>query len=487
MSIGNFEQFLEALGEFESGRPSGDPEQYEAVNEFTGATGKYQFTQILMQDLDYYQNDSELFDNIWDGEFLGKNGIISYESWKNNPAVQETGIRESFFTNYGYVNAVLSENNIPTLDTTFLANNQDTKTIRFYKLNEERTDFERDVNGQPVLNEDPNLTQVNLSLSGIIAGAHLRGGFGVGEVISELDGKNVIDFTDTTTFDIEYYKIFLYDEINTSVFKYINDFGDYDAQKSDFILDSYGDAQNYVLFGTLNQNLIEGDDGNDRLYGLQGDDTLNGGNGNDTLDGGFGFDRLDGGSGIDTVTYDFFSGNVNANLANGEVTFPDNSSNTNESIINVENLIGAQGNDSLVGNSADNDLNGNSGNDTLSGSSGNDTLTGSSGADLLLDGSGRNIFKYLETSDSTTTARDRIHLDSGFDKVDLSAMDANENIEENQNFVFIGSANFSSAGQVRFDSTNNLILANVDSNLAADLEIQSLVSFTTLNESDFIL
>lgn len=70
--------------------------------------------------------------DVWNGEFLEKNGITSLESWKNNPAVQETGIRESFFTNYGYVNAVLSESDIPSLDMTFLANNENTKTVKFY-------------------------------------------------------------------------------------------------------------------------------------------------------------------------------------------------------------------------------------------------------------------------------------------------------------------------------------------------------------------
>ena len=164
MTKGNFEEFLEALGEFESGRPSGDPEQYEAVNDFTGATGKYQFTQILMLDLDYYQNDSQLFDNVWDGEFLGKNGITSLESWKNSPAVQETAIRESFFTNYGYVNAVLSENNIPTLNTTFLSSNQDPKTVKFYKLNADRSDFECDANGQPVVNYPRSYRELLASL-----------------------------------------------------------------------------------------------------------------------------------------------------------------------------------------------------------------------------------------------------------------------------------------------------------------------------------
>ncbi|AFY56422.1 putative calcium-binding protein [Rivularia sp. PCC 7116] len=301
MSKGNFEEFLEALGAFESGKPSGDSEQYSSVNNVTGATGKYQFTQRLMQDLDYYQNDSNLSDNIWDGEFTGKNGITSLESWKNSPAVQETGIRESFFTNYGYVNSELRKNSIPTLDTTFLANNKDTKTIKFYKLNNDLTDFERDENGQPVLNENLELTQVNLSLSGIIAGAHLRGGFGVGEVISKLNGKDLVDFTDTTQFDVEYYKTYLYDEINTSIFKYINDFGNYNTQISDFELPSYGDAQNYLLFGTLNQNSIEGGNGNDKIYGLEENDTLTGLDGNDSLYGGAGSDKLLGGDGNDLI------------------------------------------------------------------------------------------------------------------------------------------------------------------------------------------
>ena len=300
MTKGNFEQFLEELGAFESGKPSGDPEQYQAVNNVTAATGKYQFTQVLMKQLGYYK-DGNLEHTPWDGEFLGKNGITSIESWKNSPAVQETGIRESFFTNYNFVNTKLSEKNIPTLDEAFLSNNQDTKTVKFYKLNADRTDFERDANGQPVLNEDPELTQVNLSLSGIIAGAHLRGGSGVGEVISEFDQKDVVDFTDVTEFDLEYYRNNLYDEINTSIFKYINDFGNYDAQNSDFELSSYGDTQNYVLYGTLNQNSIDGADGNDKIYGLQEDDALAGFNGNDSLYGGAGSDTLIGGNGNDLL------------------------------------------------------------------------------------------------------------------------------------------------------------------------------------------
>ena len=152
--------------------------------------------------------------------------------------------------------------------------------------------------------------------------------------------------------------------------------------------DIHGDSNDNLLNGTFDSDTIDGKEGNDTLNGIGGDDTLIGGSGDDLLDGGFGFDSLDGGSGIDTVTYDFFSGNVNANLNTGEVTFPGNSTRTDETITNVENLIGARGNDSLVGNSANNRLDGNLGNDTLSGGSGDDTLIGGNGDDLLDGGFG---------------------------------------------------------------------------------------------------
>ena len=40
---------------------------------------------------------------------------------------------------------------------------------------------------------------------------------------------------------------------------------------------------------------------------------------------------------------------------------------------------------------------------------------------------------------------------------------------------------------MRFDTANNLIQANVNSDLVADLEIESLIDFNSLAESDFIL
>ena len=55
------------------------------------------------------------------------------------------------------------------------------------------------------------------------------------------------------------------------------------------------------IFGTRDNDILEGTTGDDSLYGLEGDDTLNGGNGKDTFYGGIGNDRLNGGAGNDSL------------------------------------------------------------------------------------------------------------------------------------------------------------------------------------------
>lgn len=155
-------------------------------------------------------------------------------------------------------------------------------------------------------------------------------------------------------------------------------------------IELFGDPQileNETLKGDNRNNILDGGDGNDTLQGFDGNDTLRGGNDNDFLDGGYGFDFIDGGSGNDTVTYDFFYGNVYADLRTGVVKFPGNSYFF-ETLENVENIIGAEGHDWLTGNSADNLLEGGSGKDTLDGENGHDTLSGGNGDDRLYGDSG---------------------------------------------------------------------------------------------------
>jgi Ca2+-binding RTX toxin-like protein len=70
--------------------------------------------------------------------------------------------------------------------------------------------------------------------------------------------------------------------------------------------DSLGDSSD------ADADILQGLDGDDRLYGYGGDDSLDGGNGNDTLNGGPGVDTLSGGAGDDSL-----SDSRGANLISG--------------------------------------------------------------------------------------------------------------------------------------------------------------------------
>ncbi|HKJ63373.1 MAG TPA: calcium-binding protein [Hyphomicrobiales bacterium] len=128
--------------------------------------------------------------------------------------------------------------------------------------------------------------------------------------------------------------------------------------------------------GSNGANVITGDAGNNRLLGFNGNDTIYGGDGDDFINGGSGADILDGGNGIDTVTYDYFSGDLDIDLAAGTAG--------SESATNFENAIGSQGINQITGTSGDNEIDGQGGNDTIIGGAGNDRLTGGTGNDIFV-------------------------------------------------------------------------------------------------------
>src|SRR5919199_2244453 len=146
-------------------------------------------------------------------------------------------------------------------------------------------------------------------------------------------------------------------------------------------------------------NIITGNSGNNTLNGLAGNDTLNGGAGDDLLVGEAGNDLIDGGSDIDTVSYaNSLSGvivnidetrNYNNSSADLEPTFAINAGTatdgfgTQDTLRNLENIIGSQFNDILIGNSQNNRILGLAGNDLLIGNAGNDYLDGGDGFDTV--------------------------------------------------------------------------------------------------------
>ena len=295
----NFEQFLEALGELKSGKPSGDPEQYFVQNEQTNAVGKYQFTEALMQDLGYY-NDDDVLDNLWSGTWTNKNGVSSLDSLMAKFAAQETAIRESLMQNYDDINSQLNDTGISRSLNDYLSapDNLGIKTVQYYQLNDDRTDFLRDEGNNLVV----MTKEISLSLSGVLAGTYLQDDVRVAEVLAQLNNQSSIDFTRATEFDLDYYKTYLFNEMNTSIFEQFDDFGDFEVATDDFLLSSYGDATNFVLYGTFNDNSIDGSENNDEILGGFGDDTLIGSNGDDVINGAQGNDILTGSGGNDNLT-----------------------------------------------------------------------------------------------------------------------------------------------------------------------------------------
>lgn len=190
-SKGSFRDMLEALGAFESGLPSGDPEQYKFENPL-GFMGKYQFGELLLIDLGYYKASvyygHGADKNYWQGTWTGKKGIDSKSKFLNSPDVQELAIREAFKLNWKRINDTLSRQG---------------KTIKNY-IEQKKTFQDKGVS-----------KTITITLSGILAGAHLRGPYGVADLLS----KNQLS----------------HDEFSLSILRYMDEYGDYDTRLEDFL------------------------------------------------------------------------------------------------------------------------------------------------------------------------------------------------------------------------------------------------------------
>ncbi|WP_304608584.1 calcium-binding protein [Inquilinus sp. Marseille-Q2685] len=132
------------------------------------------------------------------------------------------------------------------------------------------------------------------------------------------------------------------------------------------------------VVGSAFADTITGNDTGNTLAGLAGDDTLDGGAGNDLLIGGAGADRLEGGTGVDTANYSESGARVTVDLAAGTGAGGDAE---NDTLLNIENVVGSRFNDILVGSTADNALSGGAGDDTITGGAGKDAIDGGTGSD----------------------------------------------------------------------------------------------------------
>lgn len=135
----------------------------------------------------------------------------------------------------------------------------------------------------------------------------------------------------------------------------------------------YGSFEN--LDGSLGNDTLTGDLGGNIIRGLNGNDVLDGEGGADTLMGGSGADVLEGGAGLDWADYSDGCG-VTVNLAagTGQRSFAQG-----DTLQNIENLRGTDGDDVLTGDAGDNILA-----PGLSTTAGLDQVAGGDGVDTLV-------------------------------------------------------------------------------------------------------
>ncbi|MBO3759446.1 calcium-binding protein [Ciceribacter sp. L1K22] len=424
----NYSDFLKALGDRESGG------NYSAVNRY-GYLGKYQMGELAMIDLGYYRRDGTSTNDWKSSYFTGKDGILSKADFLASPAVQEKAVKAYMVLQWRYMASV------------------------------------QQYEGQTV-----NGTKI--TLSGMLAGAHL---VGAGSVAKYLKSGG-----DSAS----------YDGNGVSVLNYVKLFAGYATPFS------YDHDKAATLTGGKGVDLFDAGGGDDTLYGYGGNDTLKGGSGhdrlyggtgNDLMNGGSGADRMEGGTGNDTYYVNHIGDVVIEASGAGTDTIRSSISLTLPA--NVEHLVLTGSKPlSATGNSLSNTLSGNAGDNLLKGQGGNDTLVGGAGADRLYGGSGADRFVFKALSDSTVASagRDMIHdfSRSQGDKIDLSAIDASTRSSGNQAFSFIGekSAFTGTAGELRYVNSggDTFVYGDVDGDRKADFAIR-IDADINLVKGDFIL
>jgi Ca2+-binding RTX toxin-like protein len=154
-----------------------------------------------------------------------------------------------------------------------------------------------------------------------------------------------------------------------------------------------------------------------------------------------------------------------------------------------DTIYALSGNDKVFGGGGNDMLVGGAGNDTLLGGIGQDTLLGGVGKDRLFGGGGADLFIFQTKAEvGKGVNRDVISdFTHGIDKIDLSAIDANELQANKQALTFIGGAAFShTAGELRYGPATGLLAGDTNGDGIADFQLQ-LIGAPTITAADLVL
>ena len=235
---------------------------------------------------------------------------------------------------------------------------------------------------------------------------------------------------------------------------------------------------------------------NGRVYMKGGDDNLTVG---DTA--GINGNVLTG-SGDDNVTATgSLSGFVR--LGNGNDTFDSTGSSDDRIVVagqGNDTMTGGSGDDLLRGEGANDAINGGDGNDILDGGKGRDVIDGGAGDDMiyggngndtLTGGAGADLFIFTEIEDLWNGGAREVITDftQGEDRLRMRGIDADITTGGDQNFDFVGDADFSgTAGELRsiISDGRTFISGDVDGDGMADFQL-ILDGEITLLGSDIIL
>ena len=210
-----------------------------------------------------------------------------------------------------------------------------------------------------------------------------------------------------------------------------------------------------VLGGDAFANRLEGLDGDDQFDASAGADTLIGGAGDDTLD----YSALSSATSISVALQGESSASVSI------------IGSDNDTISEIENIVGTAGDDTISGDSADN---------TLEGRGGDDTLTGGQGADLLLGGDGEDTIVAGEGADVSDGG-------AGVDTVDYSGLATGQSISLALNGSTDATVTVTGGDDDTVRNVENLIATSGDDQVSGDAQandIQGLAGDDIISASD---
>jgi Ca2+-binding RTX toxin-like protein len=378
MSVGTYSDFLTAVGQIESGN------NYSFVS-WPGYLGRYQFGEEALKAVGFYNGDSTSaidFTGSWSAT-AASYGVTDKASFLATPAAQDAAMSL-------WLNKIVAD--------------LDTLGLRQYDGHV--------ING------------VDLTTSGLIAGAHL---VGVWNLQSYLQSGGAVDPVDPNGEPVsDYIRRF-----NDFATPYDNSAGSSptsgstgatspgDTSGATTPVDTSGStgdpsaggshadpAAGLVLAGS---NSLIGGTGDDTITGTDSANYLRGGDGGDLITGGGSFDRMNGNAGNDTVHGAAGDDWVSGGKDNDQL-YGDAGNDIVNGNLGNDTVGGGLGDDTVLGGQGDDVLNGGAGNDWLAGDRGNNTVTGGAGADtfhVTTEGGTDRV------TDFNVAEGDRVQLDPG--------------------------------------------------------------------------